>query len=98
MNYEEKLAAIKLLNSSASVKMRSPGDWYLSHSLRILTSSDTYKCPTTSSRGPQEAIEEAWDQLTDGLEDGEVVHVKIKSEWVAIEWADGKWVEPSNLF
>jgi hypothetical protein len=63
MNWEQKFGAINAL-AEASLRMRAPGDWYVSQSVEIkegavLCSTGGYRSPS-----PEAAVERHWRNLT----------------------------------
>ena len=65
LTWEQKLAALNAL-SECSLKMRKPGDWYVSQSVEVKqTEGDGVLVGSYGGTTPQEAVEEHWNALTE---------------------------------
>jgi hypothetical protein len=63
--WEEKLAAFQALGD-CSLKMRSPGDWYVSGHLEWMTpGSGMLEGKYGNGKTPEEVVLDHWEQLTD---------------------------------
>lgn len=62
MTWEQKLAACQAL-SACSLKMREPGDWYVSQDVEIKDKS-ILKGEYGNGTTPEEAVEDHWTRLT----------------------------------
>lgn len=63
MTWEEKLAALQALDSGAHVRMRKPGDWYVSW--RPNVREDHFLVGEYGNgNSPQAAVESHWDKIT----------------------------------
>lgn len=96
MNWEEKAVALSAL-SEISLKMRKPGDWYVSHRVEVLEGcvlAGRYGSGST----PEEAIENHWDKLTTQVVGDQCVVVDAGNKrrkhfrWNGFMW----WDVPEN--
>lgn len=59
MNWEQKLAAIQALGDT-SLRMRKPGDWYVSSTRMEIGGDGMLSGEYGNGRTPEEAVEEHW--------------------------------------
>lgn len=95
LTWEEKLLAIKALDLDVSLRMKTPGEWYVSMpgiSIKKPSVSESATDPTARST-PEEAVEHAFTRITDLLNDdyylvtyGNDDHRKVR--WNGFMWAD----------
>jgi hypothetical protein len=66
MTWEEKLSALQVL-CDTSLRMRKPGDWYVSATGREIGGDDTGMLTGLYGNGPtpQAAVEDDWKQMTE---------------------------------
>lgn len=66
MTWEEKLAALQALGDT-SLRMRKPGDWYVSPSSRDVWERGSGVLVSVYGNGstPQEAVEDDWRKMTE---------------------------------
>jgi hypothetical protein len=91
MTWEQKLAALKAL-ADASLRMRAPGDWYVSHSVNVTD----HPCMSRGFYGngttPEEAVNDHWRQLVDELGGGHYLKVLGTPDkfyrWNGFMWAE----------
>lgn len=98
MTWEEKLSACQAL-AECSLRMRKPGDWYVSHLVEVVNG------PMLQSRygnggTPQDAVEDHWTQLTE-LKAHECLVVNSMTDqrrevrWNGYMWMN--WTEPAHV-
>ena len=63
MNWEQKLEALNAL-AECSLKMRDPGNWYVSQSVEVKVGAMLVG-RYGNGESPQEAVEDNWRQLTE---------------------------------
>lgn len=97
MDWQQKFAAINALcrGVGASLKMRNPGDWYVSIPVEI---GDGHFLTTIggsiSAPSPVDAVEEAWNSLTRDLKPTERIIVGAGSpDRRAVRWNGFMWVD-----
>lgn len=65
MTWEEKLAACQVLGE-CSLKMRKPGDWYVSHrAVEVKDRAVREGGCVSNAKTPEEAVEQHWKWLTE---------------------------------
>jgi hypothetical protein len=94
MNWEQKLQALNAL-VECSLKMRHPGDWYVSQSIDIKC-DHILKSICGNGETPVEAINDHWQQATIDIEVGE--YLIARSYWdgnvsrrMAVRWNGFMW-------
>lgn len=93
MNWEEKFAAIKALDSDASLRMREPCDWYVSTRTELKKGCVLVGCGGGTGRtSPEEAVNHCWAHMTLHPPDQYLVigaHPCRRSvRWNGFMWAD----------
>jgi hypothetical protein len=65
LNWQEKFAAVQVLGE-ASLRMRKPGDWYVSQMVEVLETEDSSVLVGRYGNGstPKEAVEDHFNTLT----------------------------------
>lgn len=94
MTWEEKLSALQALDSDASVRMRGPGNWYVSW--RPSVKQDCFLVGEYGNgNSPQAAVEDHWNKLTNLPADQYLVLDNYRGRrsvrWNGFMWQD---VEP----
>jgi hypothetical protein len=93
MNWEEKFAALCALTET-SLKMREPGDWYVSASSRDVGGDGFLTGVYGNGRTPQEAVEDDWMQLAESLpSDRYIVLGGHRKSRKCVRWTGFMWVE-----
>jgi hypothetical protein len=69
MKWEEKLQAIQSFDSEVQLRMRKPGDWYVSSRIEI-GGDGTLQGAYGNGTSPEEAVLETWDKFVTNLESG----------------------------
>ena len=94
MNYEEKLEALNAL-AECSLKMRKPGDWYVSQSVEV-KNGGMLEGRYGNGETPELAIHNHWSELTELLKAGEYLVIKAYGDnrkavkWNGFMWQDVK--------
>ncbi len=93
MTWEQKLAAFQALGDT-SLRMRVPGDWYVSaDSVNVKAKPDD--CFVTGLYGngatPEAAVEDHWRQLASELEPS--AHLSIRSGERRVRWNGFMWAD-----
>jgi len=89
MKWEQKLQALQSL-AITSIRMRSPGNWYVSHSIEVKDGS-LLKGTYGEGKNPQEAILNDWNLLTNLREDQYLVINAMSKDRKAIKWNGFMW-------
>lgn len=92
MTWEQKFAAINAI-ADASLRMREPGDWYVSQPRVEVKAGSILTGSYGNGRTPEAAIEAHWRALTQLEGDSYVVVDAYKDERKAVEWNGFMWVE-----
>lgn len=90
MTWEEKLAALNSL-SQCSLRMRKPGDWYVSWHAE--TGGTMVSCDFGNGRTPEEAVNAHWDLYVTNLPSDR--HIRAKNRcyrWVGFMWEEVEYV------
>lgn len=86
LTWEEKLMAMRALGSDVCLRMRQPGDWYVSDQIEVVEREIFLRSPTQRGATPHDAVNEAWEEYT---KIGAVVKCKDRYyEWTSFMWAD----------
>lgn len=87
--WEDRLAALQAL-SDASLRMRKPGDWYVSMSQTSI--SDGFMLSSGAGNGstPAEAVEDIWQRYTN-LPEGQVIAIGYPPERTNAVWDGTGW-------
>ena len=92
LNWEEKLAAFKCL-SDCSLRMREPGNWYLSDNVEV--GGDGFlESPTVAESTPEQAVETMWARLVTNLPHDRYLVINAMNErrrhvrWNGYMWQD----------
>lgn len=94
MEWETKLAALNAL-SECSLKMRKPGDWYVSQSIEIKDKS-VLRSVCGNGVTPAKAVDNHWDQVTFELASHEYIIARDYYEGevakrLAVRWNGFMW-------
>lgn len=94
MDWEQKLQALNAL-AECSLKMRKPGDWYVSQSIDIKDKS-VLKSVCGNGPDPDTAVQDHWNQITKDLESHEYVIARTYWEGnvnkrMAVRWNGFMW-------
>lgn len=92
MTWEQKLAALQVL-AETSIRMRSPGDWYVSANMQI-GSKDSCLLVGTYGNGatPQEAVENHWNKYAMNLPADQYLVVGV-APYKCYRWGEYMWCE-----
>lgn len=66
MTWEQKLEALQVLTETA-LRMRKPGDWYVSAVSRYICGDGLMRASYGQGRSPELAVEDDWRQLVEYL-------------------------------
>lgn len=97
MNWQQKLQALQQLTDTY-LRMRSPGDWYISAAYRDVSRDDGIFLNSSSSSGrgrtPKEAVENDWRKLVTELPLGGYV---VLNAWMLnrrhLRWNGTAWID-----
>ena len=89
MTWEEKLAACQAL-AECHLRMRKPGDWYVSHMVDVATGC-VLEGRYGNGRTPIEAVEAHWRELTDLKGDERVVSNALREDRREVRWNGYMW-------
>lgn len=94
MHWETKLSALNAL-TECSLKMREPGDWYVSQNVDVKDAS-IIKGVVGNGVTPEEAINDHWNQVTGELKSHE--YLVCREYWdgetskrLAVRWNGFMW-------
>lgn len=94
MHWEVKLKALNAL-SECSLKMRGPGDWYVSQNVEI-KDKHVLKGDYGNGLDPESAVEDHWKRLTEDLQPHE--YLVAREYWdgsvckrMAVRWNGFMW-------
>lgn len=62
MTWEQKLMALKALTTT-EVKMREPGNWYVSAHARAIKSGELARSEYGNGKTPEEAVNDDWSKI-----------------------------------
>ena len=95
MTWEQKIQACQAIGDF-SLRMRKPGDWYVSQSAEKKKTNGAVLCGgcVTGAKTPEEAVNQHWDWLTSD-EDGDrvVLHSMSDTELRDVRWNGFMWQE-----
>lgn len=96
MSWEEKLSAFQAL-SDTSLRMRKPGDWYVSAHVEVKNRS-MLEGRFGNGRSPQEAVENHWDKLTNLAPHEYIIVDAMRESRRAVCWNGFMWknIEEKN--
>lgn len=92
MTWEEKFAAIRAIRRDAHLRMREPGNWYVSTGIEI-GGDEMLRAVGESGATPEEAVEKTW-QLIERLPLNRCIVVGAYTDqrrelrWNGYMWAD----------
>lgn len=93
MNYEQMLHALKALGET-SLKMREPGNWYLSQSGVEVSSGCMLESRYGNGKTPEEAVVDHWKRLTElGPREVIVLNATDYARRKAVVWNGFMWEE-----
>lgn len=87
LTWEQKMAALQTLTDT-SLRMRAPGDWYVSMSGAALVKGSFLHSVGGDGRTPEEAVEGAWEDVT-----GHRVRVSRDGKDRDVVWVGCMWKE-----
>jgi len=96
LSWEDKLAALNRLGE-ATLHMRGPGDWYVSHAVEIKDGA-LLSPPHGAGESPEAAVNDHWRVLVTELP-GHcvlVIHATNKDKRRQYRWVSGAWQEVST--
>lgn len=89
MTWEEKLMACQAL-AECHLRMRSPGDWYVSHRVDIVN-GPMLEGRYGNGRDPREAVENHWRELTELAPHERVVANALTDQRREVRWNGFMW-------
>jgi len=94
LNWEQMFSAISALSAYSDVclRMRKPGDWYVSAKGIEVTDGHLMSSGGTGGRGPESAIEAYWQWLTT-LQPEEAISVSALGTRKHFRWNGFMWAE-----
>lgn len=92
MTWEEKLTAIQALGCDTCLKMRAPGNWYVSVKGREFKEGSMLSGGYGNGRTPEEAVEDDWEQCSVAL----VVINAYSDTRRTVRWNGFMWQEASS--
>jgi hypothetical protein len=92
MTWEQKLMALQVLTDT-SVRMRKPGDWYVSAVGRDIGGDGFLRGVYGNGKTPQGAVEDDWRQLVVALPADRYVHIERSGVKKKFRWNDFMWKE-----
>jgi hypothetical protein len=93
MTWEEKLQAIRSLDCEAHLRMRKPGDWYVSSRIEV-GGDGILSGAYGDGTNPEEAVLETWNKFVTELKSGYflVLHAytpkRKEVRWSGFMWED----------
>lgn len=99
MDWEQKLAALNAISLfGATIKMRRPGNFYVSLSHVEIGNGHTLSSAGESGGSPELAVVATWDALTERLKDDEfIVLAATGTGRKHVRWNGFMWAElPTN--
>lgn len=90
MTWEEKLAACQAL-SECSLKMRSPGNWYVQQCGTDITQGSMLVGKYGNGQTPQQAVEDHWLKLTELAPQEYIVIRAYGEDRLAVKWNGYMW-------
>jgi len=94
MNFEQMFGAISALSAYSDVclRMRKPGDWYVSAKGIEVTDGHLMSSGGTGGIGPESAIEAYWKWLTT-IKAGDAISVSFQGTRKHFLWNGFMWAE-----
>lgn len=92
MTWEQKLAALDAI-AETSLRMRKPGDWYVEARGRYVVGNGIEVARYGNGKTPQEAVENDWLQLVEGLPSDRHIRIRGGKE---VRWNGYMWTEASK--
>jgi hypothetical protein len=96
MTWEQKLAALQAL-CDTSLRMRKPGDWYVSATGRGIGGDGLSRGAYGNGKTPQEAVEDDWRQIVEHLPSDRYVIARSYSIEKRVRWNGFMWSEVASL-
>lgn len=90
MTWEQKLAALQSLTDT-SLRMRKPGDWYVSAVGRGIGGDGFLTGTYGNGKTPQEAVDDDWNQLTQFLPSDRYILVERAGKRRQVRWTGYMW-------
>lgn len=95
MTWEQKLAALNAL-CEHTLKMRSPGDWYVCAPIEIVDKNVLIGSFGNGSH-PEEAVRNHWEIYTSKLESHQYIVARKYDKSVYVRWNGFMWEDVSYL-
>lgn len=92
LTWEQKLAALQAI-ADTSLRMRNPGDWYVSAVGRSIGGNGLLHGKYGNGKTPQEAVEDDWRQLAEMLPDDRYIVVERSGARKQFIWNGFMWTE-----
>jgi len=91
MNWEQKFAAILAISYSASLRMRQPGNWYVSVPGCEIGGGATLRSVGSTGADPSKAIECTWEEITKLPPDKHLVIDAMRDTRRHVRWNGYMW-------
>ncbi len=92
MNWEQKLMALKSLDDIIGLRLREPGDWYVSTRIEISDSHFLSSPTETCCQTPEDAVLARWECFTNLKPDERlVIHATRREAREAFRWNGHMW-------
>jgi hypothetical protein len=93
MTWEKKFAALKSLagDFNVSLRMRTPGDWYVDVRGIEVADHNFLTSPTHSGKTPSDAVERCWKEHTELPTGSYLVKNAMLPERIAFKWNGYMW-------
>jgi hypothetical protein len=93
VTWEEKFAALKSLSHDVSLRMREPGDWYVSDPGVEIGGDGVLASKTESGATPEAAVEMHWEILTKLPPDKYIALDAFTDKRRHYRWSGFMWTE-----
>lgn len=91
MNWEQKLDSLNAITETV-LKMRKPGDWYVSANRREIKNGGTFSGSYGNGVSPEEAVNDDWNKMTSISPEEEIV-IDAMGNRELFRWNGWRWVQ-----
>ena len=91
LTWEEKLVALQCL-CDCSLRMREPGNWYVSMTSCSIIDRNICKCPSGNGSEPRLAVEDGFGKLTE-VKFPQYIKARLCSVERNVRWGGFMWVD-----